>query len=94
MSDRTMIAIGKTSVSVPRLAKRALQVMTATGLTALVALAIVAANNILLARGGPVQGFNVWYAFITRPDIIGTTLLTAVVTVAYLYASRGDAGRR
>lgn len=36
MSDRTMIAFGRTSFSVPRIAKRLFQTLTAVGLTALV----------------------------------------------------------
>ncbi len=85
MSDRTMIALGRTSFSVPRLAKRALQVLTATGMTALVSLLIVMSNAFLTVKDGPLRGFSTWYAFVTRPDIIGTSLLTAVVTVTFLF---------
>jgi uncharacterized membrane protein YhaH (DUF805 family) len=85
MSDRTMIALGGKAFSVPRIAKRALQVLTATGLTALVSLFIVMANAFLTVKDGPLRGFSTWHAFVTRPDIIGTALLTAIVTVAFLY---------
>lgn len=85
MTDRTMIALGRTTFSVPRLAKRALQVLTVTGLTAIVSLFIVMSNAFLTVKDGPLRGFGTWYAFVTRPDIIGTSVLTAVVTVAYLF---------
>ena len=91
MSDRTMIAIGRQTFSVPRLAKRAIQVMTALGLTALVSLAIIMANSFLTARGGVMAGFDLWLGFIRRPDIIGTMVLTAIVTIAYFYWDR-DSG--
>ena len=92
MSDRTMIAFGRQSFSVPRLAKRSLQVLTALGLTALAALLIIMANSFLTARGGLTAGFDVWLAFIRRPDIIGTMILTAVVTIGYLYWDRDSGG--
>lgn len=85
MSDRTMIALGRKSFSVPRVAKRSLQVLTAAGLTALVSLFIVMSNAFLTIKDGPLHGFGTWYSFVTRPDIIGTSLLTAVVTVCYLF---------
>jgi uncharacterized membrane protein YhaH (DUF805 family) len=97
MSDRTMIAVAGKAFSVPRLAKRALQILTAMGLTALVSLAIIVANSLLTAKGGSVAGFNTWLAFIQQPDVIGTMILTAVVTIAYLYWDRGSGnsgGRR
>jgi hypothetical protein len=90
MSDRTMIAFGRQSFSVPRLAKRSLQVLTALGLTALAALLIIMANSFLTARGGLAAGFDVWLAFIRRPDIIGTMVLTAMVTIGYLYWDRDN----
>ena len=85
MSDRTMIALGRASISVPRIAKRALQVLTAVGMTAMVALVVIVMNSLLMAHGGFVPGFDAWYGFIRRPDIIATMVLTAVVTVGYLF---------
>lgn len=96
MSDRTMIDVAGKSLSVPRIAKRALQVLTAMGLTALLALAIIVANSMLTAKGGSMAGFNTWLAFIQQPEIIGTMLLTSIVTIAYLYWDRRSSsnGRR
>ena len=39
--------------------------------------------NDLTARGGTAHGFSAWYAFIMRPDILGTMILTALVTIGY-----------
>ena len=94
MSDRTMIAFGRSSYSVPRLAKRALQVLTAAGLTALAAFLIIMANSLLLGRG-VTPGFDIWLAFIRRPEIMGSILLTAIVTIGYLFwEKRSDTGKR
>jgi hypothetical protein len=84
MSDRTQLAIGRNSISVPRLSKRAIEAAIATGLTASVALVILVLNNVLTGRGGWVQGFHVWWAFICKPAILGTMFLTALVTAIFL----------
>ncbi len=92
MSDRTMLAIGRTNISVPKIAKRAVQALTITGIAALVSLAIVAANGLLMGKANPMQAFWTWHAFITRPDIISTSLLTAIVAVGYYAWQRSDGG--
>jgi hypothetical protein len=38
-----------------------------------------------MSRGNYSHGFNLWYAFILRPDILGTIVLTAAVTMAYVF---------
>ena len=35
------------------------------------------------------QGFNTWLAFIGRGDVLGMTMLTAIVTTLYLAWERG-----
>ena len=49
MSDRTQLAIGRNTMSVPRITKRMLEALLATGVTALVALVILLLNNVLNA---------------------------------------------
>ncbi len=88
MSDRTMLAIGRSNFSVSRLTKRAVQTLVATALTAAASLVILMLNNVLTAKSGWQQGFDVWLAFIRRSDILGTMLLTAIVTVAFVYWHR------
>jgi hypothetical protein len=92
MSDRTMLAIGRTNVSVPKLAKRAVQALTVTGIAAIVSLAIIAANGLLMGKAAPLQAYYTWYNFITRPDIISTSLLTAIVAISYAAWQRDSSG--
>lgn len=94
MSDRTMIDVAGKTLLIPRLAKRVLQVLTSMGLTALVTLAIIVSNGMLTAKGGSAAGFNTWLAFIQRPEVIGTMLLTAVVTILYLHWDKPSSGSR
>jgi branched-subunit amino acid transport protein len=89
MADKTILVVpGNKKVSVPRLLKRTLQVAIAVGLTALVALAIVVGNGFLQPHGRPQQAWDVWLAFIYRTDILTTMVLTAVVTVLFVYWQR------
>lgn len=66
------------------LMQRALDVLIAIALTAGVVFVIVATNSFLMSRGGSWAGFKLWYAFIGRPDILGTMILTALVTIGYV----------
>lgn len=88
MSDRTMIAVGGNAFSVPKLAKRALEVAIAVALSAFTSLVILLASYYLTARGGYVSGIEAWYSFIKKPDILGTMVLTAIVTVSFLIWQR------
>ncbi|CCB64534.1 hypothetical protein RLW55_18860 [Hyphomicrobium sp. B1] len=84
MSDRTQLAIGRNSISVPRLTKRLVEAVIATALTSLVAFVVLVLNNVLTNRGGWIEGFNVWQSFMRQPAILGTMLLTSLVTVLFL----------
>jgi hypothetical protein len=89
MADKTILVVpGKKKLSVPRFLKRSVQVTTAVGLTALAVLAIVLGNGFLQPRGNPMQGWQVWLGFIHRTDILATMVLTAIVTVLFLYWQR------
>ena len=66
------------------LMQRALDVAIATALTAGVVFVVMAINGFLMSRGGAWTGFRLWYAFISRADILGTMLLTALVTIGYV----------
>ena len=65
--------------------RKVIDVLTAIGLTAVAFFVIVVANSFLMARGSYSHGFNLWYSFILRPDILGTMVLTALVTMAYVF---------
>ena len=71
------------------LMRKGLDVVIAIGLTAAAVFVIVVSNNLLMGRGNSWHGFNLWYAFILRPDILGMMILTALVTVAYFMWMQG-----
>ena len=77
-------------VHMPPAMRKAVDVLTAVGLTAAVFFVIVVANAFLMARGSYATGFNLWYSFILRPDILGTMVLTAVVTFGYVWFGTGS----
>lgn len=93
MSEKTVLAVPGRKLSVPRVFKRTLQISMAALLTSAVALTFIIANSMLLGRGGPVQAISAWLTFIKRPDIQATIILTAVVTVLFVYWQR-DRERR
>jgi hypothetical protein len=87
--DRTQFAVGHRKVAtMPRVMKRSLHVAMAAALTAGVVLFVMMVNGFLVGRGGSLGGVDVWLAFIKRSDIIGTIILTALVTTAFLYWQR------
>jgi hypothetical protein len=74
----------------PPAMRKAVEVLTAVGLTAAVFFVIVVTNAFLMGRVSYSVGFNLWYALILRPDILGTMVLTAVVTMAYVWFGKGS----
>jgi uncharacterized membrane protein len=74
----------------PPAMRKAVDVLIAVGLTAAVFFVIVVANSFLTGRVSYAAGFNLWYALILRPDILGTVVLTAVVTFAYVWFGKGS----
>ncbi len=88
MSEKTILALPGKKLSVPRVFKRTLQVSIAVLLTAAVALAFAVGNGMLLGRGTAIQGITAWLAFIKKPDIQATALLTAIVSVLFVYWQR------
>jgi len=77
----------------PPVMRKLVEVAIAIGLTAAVAFVIIFANSFLTARGGSAHGFSTWMAFIQRPDIIGTMVLTALVTIGYVMWQQGHRPR-
>ena len=95
MSDKTVLVMpgSKKRLSVPKPVKRSMQVAVAVTLTSLVVLALVLGNALLMAKGTSRQGVNAWLAFIKRGDIQATMILTAVVTVLFVYWQRDQEKR-
>jgi hypothetical protein len=93
MSDKTTLVMPGQKLAVPKLAKRLIQVGMSVALTCAVALVLVVGNGMLLGRASSSKGINIWLSFIQRPEIQGTMLLTAIVTVLFVYWQR-DKERR
>jgi len=94
MLETTVLVVSGKKLAVPRLLKRILQVAIAVALTAAVFLVVIVGNGLLVGRQASLQaGINLWLAFIKRPDILATMVLTALVTVLFVYRQR-DQERR
>ena len=88
MSNKTILVVPGKKLSVPCVFKRTLQIAVAVGLTSVVALLILVGNNLLVPRGRLLQGWEIWLTFINRTDILATMVLTALVTVWFVYWQR------
>lgn len=94
MVETTSLIVAGKKLSVPRLIKRVLQVAMAVALTAGVFLVVIVGNGFLVGRATSLQaGVNAWLAFIKRPDILTTMVLTAFVTVLFVYWQRNQERR-
>ena len=90
MVETTLLVVSGKKLTVPRLLKRSLQIAIAVALTSAVFLVVIVGNGLLVGRQTSLQaGLNVWLAFIKRPDILATMILTALVTVVFVYWQRG-----
>jgi hypothetical protein len=69
----------------PPVMLRVLDVVAVIALTAAAVLVIVVLNGFLMSRGGSLGGFRTWYSFIGRPDIFGTMVLTALISILYVF---------
>lgn len=85
MSDKTTLVMPGKKMQVAKPVKRGLQVAASVALTMAVALALMVSSGFLQAKGTSVQAWYTWLAFINRPDIQATMVLTALVTVLFVY---------
>jgi hypothetical protein len=91
MVETTILVVAGKGLTVPRFLKRLLQITVAVGLTAAVFLVVIVGNGLLVGRQTTLQaGINLWLTFIKRPDILATMVLTALVTVAFVYWQRNQ----
>ena len=94
MADTTQLIMGSKRMAMPRFAKRLVQAGLGAALTAAIFLVVMVGNGLLAGRSQPLStGFNLWLAFVRRPEILTTLLLTALVTMLLLYWQR-DQERR
>lgn len=68
-------------LKLPPAARRAAEVGATLAICAGLVLLIMLCANALQSRIGVWQSVNAWLAFIRRPDIVATALLTVVVTM-------------
>ena len=79
----------------PPLLKRLVDTAIAIALTMGLVLVMVVISNLLIARSNSWSGFKLLYAFMSRPDILGTIILTALVSMAYVFwQQQGNKGPR
>lgn len=94
MTDKTTLALPGKKLSVPKIIKRIVQIACAVALTAMVALAAIVGSSLLLGKKSKsLQGIDVWLSFINRTDILATMVLTAFVTVMFVYWQRDQEKR-
>ncbi len=97
MVETTQLLVAGKKMSVPKLLKRLLQIAIAVAITSAVFFVVIVGNGFLVptaGRGTTLQaGYNQWLAFIRRPEILTTMVLTAIVTVLLVYWQR-DKERR
>ncbi len=62
--------------------KRATDIAIILALSAAISFAIIAGANSLVAKIGFWKSYQVWLTFITRPDIVVTSILAIIVTMA------------
>ena len=91
MVETTLLVVSGKRMTVPRILKRTLQVALAVAFTAAVFLVVIVGNGLIVGRQQSLQvGINAWLAFIKRPDILATMILTAFVTVLFVYWQRSQ----
>ncbi|HEX6001576.1 MAG TPA: hypothetical protein VFZ16_19610 [Hyphomicrobiaceae bacterium] len=94
MAETTQLVMAGKKMAMPRFLKRLVQAGLGVALTSAVFFAMIVGNGLLIGRATTLQSaYNAWLAFIRRPDILTTMVLTAVVTVLLLYWQR-DQERR
>ncbi len=88
MADKTMLVMPGKKLPVAKAVKRTVQVAGAVALTSGVALVLMLSSGLLQGKGTVWQAWTVWLGFINRPDIQATMVLTALVTVLFVYWQR------
>jgi hypothetical protein len=87
--ETTILAFAGKKLRVPRVLKRALQVAVSVGLTLVVVFIIQVGDGLLSGRATSLQSaLATWLTFVRRPDILVIMILTAVVTVLFVYWQR------
>ena len=62
--------------------KRLTDLAIILAVSAAIAFVIIASGNSLVARTTLAKSYAMWWSFVTRPDIVVTTILAIIVTMA------------
>lgn len=92
--ETTSLVFAGRRVSVPRLLKRSLQIVMTLVLSSFVLFVIMVANGMLSGKQPSFRaGMTAWLAFIQRPEIQLTAIITAAVSVMFIYWQRNQERR-
>lgn len=64
------------------LLKRLTDIAIILAVSAAIAFVIIASGNSLVAKTTLARSYAMWWSFVTRPDIVVTTILAIIVTMA------------
>ena len=64
------------------LLKRLTDIAIILAVSAAIAFIIIASGNSLVAKTTLAKSYAMWLSFVTRPDIVVTTILAVIVTMA------------
>ena len=62
--------------------KRLTDIAIILAVSAAIAFVIIASGNSLVAKATLARSYGLWWNFVTRPDIVVTTILAIIVTMA------------
>ena len=88
MADKTILAMPGRKMSVARPVKRVIQIASALALTSLITFLAVYISTAYTPRGGAQQSLAQWLMIVKRPDIQATAIITAIVSVLFVYWQR------
>jgi hypothetical protein len=88
MADKTILAMPGRKMSVARPVKRMIQIASALALTSLITFIAVYISTAYTPRGSAQQSLTQWLLIVKRPDIQATAILTAIVSVMFVYWQR------
>jgi hypothetical protein len=94
MTDKTVLVMPGRKMSVTRPIKRVIQIAGALALTSLIAFIAVYISTAYTPRGGAQQSLAQWLLIVKRPDIQATAILTALVSVLFVYWQRDKEKQR
>jgi uncharacterized membrane protein YjfL (UPF0719 family) len=95
MSDpKTMLVMPGAKFSVHRMVKRAAQVAMGVALSGVTIGSVMVINGLLSGKASLMQLIHYWLAYVQRPEILVTMIITALMTLLVVAWQRDKEGRR